>query len=122
MRKPSILLAALVLLSACSASPVSVKADEPAAGTARFVVRNRSARDVQRVRFELTFRSADGATVSVDTTGYVLTVDHSGQTVPFVRAHEETFIVHALPPGSVAGRARVLKVAFMDGSTWPTTP
>ena len=121
MRKPGVPLVAIMLLSACSGPPVSVKTDEAATDNARFIVRNRSDRDVKEIRFELTYRSADGATVRVDTTGYNLALDNSGQPVPFVRAHEEAFFVRRLPPGSVAGRARVVQVAFVDGSTWPAT-
>jgi hypothetical protein len=121
MRKSGALLVTIILLSACSGQPVSVKTDESASHNARFIVQNRSDRDVQEIRFELTYRTADGATVRVDTTGYNLTLGDSGQPVPFVRAHEEAFFVRRLPPGSVAGQARVLKVAFVDGTTWAAT-
>ncbi len=121
MRKPGVPLVAIVLLSACAGQPLSVKADASASGNARFTVQNRSDRDVKEIRFEVTYRSADGTTVRTDTTGYNLIVGDSGQPVPFVRAHEETFFVRRLPPGSVSGRARVLKVAFTDGSTWQAT-
>ncbi len=77
MRSPTILVAALALLSACATSPVSVKTDESAPGSVRFTIRNRSERDIQRIRFELIFRSAEGATVRTDTTGYTLTLDHA---------------------------------------------
>lgn len=110
---------AVVPLLACGAQPVSVKVGESEPGTARFTVQNRSGRDIQRIRFEMTYRSRDGTVVRVDTTGYTLTLDHTGAAVPFVRAGEEAFLVRELPAGGESAQARVLKVAFMDGGTWP---
>jgi len=108
----------LVVCGACGSPPVTVSVHELDASTVRFVVRNLSDRDVQSLRVALTFRSDAGSTVRVDTVSYQVASGMPEPAAAFVRGGDDTFLVQALPTGSVRANARILEVTFMDGGIW----
>lgn len=106
-------------LIGCTSVPVVVSDGEVTDGLARFVVENRSERDVATASFVVTFTSAFGDPVRVDTIDYERTMDFSGAEQPFVRAEAETFFNVSVPAGVASATAVVLQITFPDGSIWP---
>ena len=115
--RPALGLVFLLLVTACG--PVTVTVFEVRNGMVRFVVENRSEVDVQSISFEVLFRSPSGDPQTADTIVYTATRDEAGNPSAFVRAQDETFFNARLPSGSVYATARVLEVAFSDGSARP---
>ena len=100
---PIVLLTLLGLATGCSPEPVQVTYAGVSGQTARFVVENRSAQDVMSISFEIDFREPSGAPAALDTMAFRATVEAaSGDTIPFVRAGDETFFNAQLPAGSVS--------------------
>jgi hypothetical protein len=112
----------LLVVAACGTEPVTVTFDEATDSLARFIVVNRSERDVQAIRFELSFRSQAGDVVRVDTVAYTTTTDAAtGNPTAFVRAGYETFFMTKGPSNSVSATATVLDLTYIDGTKWPET-
>lgn len=114
---PGIFLA-LVLLG-CEASPLIISTERMGDGIAQFVVKNRSNRDVRAAAFVVTFGSANGEPVQVDTVRYDRTTGAGGTEQPFVEAGGDTFFSTKTPPGATSATGAILYVRFVDGSTWP---
>ena len=116
------LLTSLLVAAACGAEPVTVTFDEATDSLARFIVVNRSERDVQAISFELSFQSQAGDVVRVDTVAYTTTTDAAtGNPTAFVRAGYETFFMTKGPSNSVSATATVLDLTYIDGTKWPET-
>ena len=112
----------LLVVAACGTEPVTVTFDEATNALARFIVVNRSERDVQAISFELSFRSQAGDVVRVDTVAYTTTTDAAtGNPTAFVRAGDETFFMTKGPSNSVSATATVLDLTYIDGTKWPET-
>ena len=112
--------ATFLLAAACGSDPVSVTHAETSDGIVRFDVRNRTDRDIRSMTFELSYHAQGGDVVRVDTMAFETTTGGAtGDTIPFVRAEDETFIVSSLPESAIRAVARVLELTFWDGTAWP---
>ena len=88
----------------------------------QLIVVNRSARDVQSISFEVSFRSQAGEVVRVDTVAYTTTTDAAtGDPTAFVKAGDETFFMTKKPSNSVSATATVVELTYIDGTKWPET-